>query len=565
MKVVTKTLVASTALTLTMSAAQADSNAAYLKQEGSGTALLGGQTAIITQVGEDNTAGFDSNFTNSPNGEAGGGVYQLNNGGQVGNYLQITQTGENNDAGTAATQIGANPSNNGSGFYQMNQDGAAPVRAWVEQNNSATSGTKTGNKITTFFQQNGAQLGSETTAYVDQIGDGNIVKYWKQLGFGPAKSGHYGNLTQQGNRNLVNRWWQAGYNQTATLSIVGSDNGSEQDLIPQVLAAPSVYTASHIMQSGNSNTTDLTINGSFNQFGIRQSGSSNEADGLSIAGDNNILSVGQWGLENTATVEKIDGSTNNVSVYQDGSYNEADIDIIIGGAVNVVGVKQMGSELYGKIDIDGGATNNGGGTTPGTLSLMSGLIEQNDNHHTATVTIDGSNNDFGVRQSGAGALIASQGSKANATILGSDNTAEILQAGLTNDALISIGSGGSFNELAVSQVGDNMTGKIYVLGAGSNNGSGLAIGNLTTGNLGLTSGLIQQTGDWHTATVTIDGSNNDFGVRQSGAGALIASQGSKANVTIEGSYNTVEILQAGLSNNANTIQTGAYNTAVISQ
>ncbi|MCC1494649.1 hypothetical protein [Cognatishimia sp. F0-27] len=451
------------ALALTVGAAMANDNEAFIDTDGSNN------TALITQSGDDNNAGADV-----------GGVRILQQGD--GNNLDILQSGDDNQAGASTTAVA------GSGAQGIDQIGAGNAldieqsSDWNHINvvtqtdgNSATilqeatdrAGAYRGNVIAVIEQTNTGgsdntitvtqtavspgrldggtnvigdarpafrlrasqynankaaldeggifQDGTGNAVTVDQDGNANLVRLIDQIG-----ADNDATAIQNGDRNLVNAIAQVGAGNDADVEIVGDLNGwSGLSAGGPADANELGLTGAIVAQFGDGNDADVVINGNGNNYVIDQFGNDNTAlidimGGIPVIGENEI-----------AIVQDFDGNT--AQTFVNGSGNSALTDQIGMGntaTLTIDGIANGGwsGGIFGSIrDLTGDAG------TAAALSVydLSGTILQDGEDNSTTLTITGDFNAFATDQLGLNNMIMG-------VTLGNGNQAAVVQTGNGN-------------------------------------------------------------------------------------------------------------------------------------
>ncbi len=410
MKLTHSTLIATTALGLSMAAAHAgDGNSAFLGQKGADN------SASIVQTGDNNATGS-----------------AVRNAGQSGNnnLLTIDQVGSNNSIG-----LGGN-ADSGTGMTQTSSNTGTK-----QSNKMFITQTSDGNTVGSAVQNSSGQ-GYNTATITQGGGGGNTVGslYQRQS----SSVTNLATITQNGTNNTLARVSQnarvgGAYNPNEIdVTMDGSDNGGASAL--SLAAAATGALSSTLIQGTDlgtrGNKINLDVSGTNNQFGVSQYGNDNTVGTLTIAGDANEVGVYQQGSYNSLTLNPVGGMGNNLGLLQNGNYNTANLA--------VTG------------DYNGGANFFDAGSAAGTLALSvgltEGLMEQSGDGNGIDLTVSGDNNVFATRQASTGT-----GSLSGNTIIGtqdstgalSGNQVAVLQTGQGNATTFSQ-IGGS-NNLAVSQ------------------------------------------------------------------------------------------------------------------
>ncbi len=443
------TLATATAMGLLMGAAHAQSNSAYIDQNGDGNsasirqlgeaAKAGDSTAgrRMLQNGEDNTLTILQN----DNGTVGtGGNYSQNN-------LGVDQAGDRNDASITQTF--------GSGVYEVQQDATGATGAVsaatnvlsitqtgnmrvnrVRQTYTGDGSTDAANSLTItqtgsqfqnsfignsnglqFASQGAFQTGHSNDADVSQTGAGHTLIRLDQNGV----SNDFDLIQGGGNGNKTDTAEQVGDRNTGYLSFSGANNGTNGFTSGTAAALAGAATRS-MSQLGDDNDVNMAAVGGSNEYGFYQDGDRNSAVGITILGNFNQLAVKQVGDDNTLDLGTVDGSFNNVGLSQDGSDNTA--------TVSITG------------DSNGGASAFTALTPAGSLALTAGLMTQLGSLNSIDLTVDGDSNAFAIQQIG-------DENSASGDQIGNSNQVAVAQNGNSNIA--SFSQTGSSNNIGISQ------------------------------------------------------------------------------------------------------------------
>ncbi|MCC1492333.1 hypothetical protein [Cognatishimia sp. F0-27] len=423
-------IISSTALTLSLSAAWADDNAAYLEQVADGA----GNTALIEQDGTGNQVGRSATQQ----------AKQRSRAGSDGNNLDVLQVGDGNKVGSVLfSQDGRDGVAN---LADIEQQGDDNVVGGVDQRTGGTSGaggntllvlqgsaTDSDNKLSGVSQRSNA--GHSNLADVSQTGTGNDIRRVRQFA-------------------------EVGDN-TITVDITGDRNGefkfgqSFAEFTPGGFAALSGATASELLQGAlgaspddGGNLINLVITGDDNDFGVTQLGINNTVGTLSISGNSNELGIYQDGAGNGVDLAVLSGDFNNVGINQNGT-NFSDVEI--DGSSNALSISQDGANGDG---IDGfgvlltitGDFNGTGvfgiGTDAASIGLDNGTISQIGNGNLMDTMIVGDFNKFATSQAG-------DFNSVNGMVAGSSNEFAVLQNGNSN--MVGFTQTGAANNLGVTQ------------------------------------------------------------------------------------------------------------------
>ncbi|MFG6660973.1 hypothetical protein [Sulfitobacter sp. 915] len=487
-------LAASTALTLSLTAAFADNNSTSLSQIGLGN------DALITQSGNDNAAGSDTTVS-STYGVAENSILQEGDN----NNLNIVQSGDSNLLGAQKNwsgtvveannfmQIGDNndleatQSGDGNAFQNFSQTANSPTttdtnKVKVEQSgdNNLIAATNTGSKQ--------VYTGSGDANEIDilQSGNDNAVRRMEQTG-----NGNELNIRMSGERNNINYAYQFAKsgesvaNNYALVIMSGNDNGHGA-LTDDFSGAPGAL-ASRIGQRGLDNRITLDFAGDMNDYGTVQNGERNRATGIVITGDQNSLGVNQYGSDNRIALSTVAGDGNSIGFRQIGSNNEAAADIV--GNLNRSLIEQVGSDNDSGLWVVGDRN---------TAKLMVGINSDSNylrgqqrygNDNTMTVNVTGDNNNNSGSFFTDAALSARNDANAvtgltfgrgdlwqhgsdnelTLNINGDNNLFAALQQG-SNNAIVGSMSGGHSNQAVVAQLGNSNMASFSQVGSFNNIG-----------------------------------------------------------------------------------------------
>jgi len=125
---------------------------------------------------------------------------------------------------------------------------------------------------------------------------------------------------------------------------------------------------------------------------------------------------------------------------------------------------------------------------------------------------------------------------------------------------------GSDNVVGLRQIGSDNTAALTITGASSDrNGGAHSFTANPALSAGLTAGLIEQLGNWNSATRDVSCSDNVFATKQD-SGAYAGSQVTISIVgTITGNSNQVAVKQIGVDNIITITQNGGANNAYVTQ
>ncbi|MEX5562435.1 hypothetical protein SM764_03350 [Pseudophaeobacter sp. 1A16562] len=526
MRISKRFLVATTALTLSMSvAAHADDNKAFLEQIGSDNSasvdqslgntnqaggVQGGSTAAgnaMLQDGNNNALNIvqsgDDNFIGVSRSGNGNGVTQTGNDnsatvtqssvtnvvnvieqtansffGSTGNELTITQS----SVGSTPRDVGGPLSGDGNLLTAVRQTSIGPVKnsVTVSQNvNVANTSRYTRNQI------GGNQVQNENAGLIFE--DSNLNQ--GNNGIVQVGSGNMANLTQDGTRNFIQLVDQRGGSNQATATQNGAFNmiatidqdgglfggfnnsanvsqsgfGNGRDGLTLPNAGSVGATSSSVIQNGDDNSVTYSAQGDSNEFGFTQIGTFNTVGSVLITGSGNQTAGYQAGVSNTITIAPIVGDDNDVGVRQVGAFNQATLELTNGSDRNALLVDQTGAFNDADIFVEGD-DNFASLTQIGTNGFTLSMSGDENNNTTLSGTFGGNAASVGLTEG-----VFTQDGLGNSfagDIAGSNNLMAALQDGNFNTITASVTGDG--NQSAVSQMGNFNTAS-YTQSGGTNN------------------------------------------------------------------------------------------------
>ncbi len=505
MKNVYSALIATTALGLSMSMAQAgDNNAAYLNQDGADNSAsidqsgysndAGDSSRIMLQDGDDNSISILQNNPYSTNG----GAY-IGTGGNYGQHNDgVDQLGNRN-------VISVNQKY-GSGIYEVQQDstGAASTPTLTANTVDATQqGNMRVNQIHQTYTGDGTTDAGNSIAIsqiggrfqLSYVGDSNGFQFLDR-GLFQTGSGNSMDITQTGPGHALIRGIQTGKGNTATTTQTGAGNrintidqnslsgatGNTAKIVQSganngvgglssgSFAEMSGADSSVVRQVGGGNDVDYAAFGNGNQFGFDQNGTDNTVGLITVTGDDNELGVKQDGTANVLDLGVITGDRNNVGVRQDGT-NHAQITLTNFSDDNQVWVDQIGANTAAKITIDGDsnlARLEQNGTNSADINITGDF-----NNNSGTTNWDGvAANVLGLASVGLMSQTG-MGNSLTVTVTSSHNLWATEQTGPDNTILASVG-GGDGNRFAVKQVSTTLGNHATVTQNGNGNNAGVS-------------------------------------------------------------------------------------------
>lgn len=381
-------LTSTTALGLSMSAAMADDNDAYIDQNGNDNDALVEQEGSSAEAGSDgsgNTPGAMVQNGNNNNID----ILQLNGSvvGTGGNYGQLNE-GVDQDGDYNTLNV---TQEFGSRVFEVQQDSLG------------TTGTPTDFVNSVEIDQKGNMAVSRVNQ--TYTGDGTI---------GTANTV---NISQRGNQFHLSR--------------VGDSNGFSREALNN--------SDRGVFQVGDSNSADITqrsagqsierLNqtGSGNDFDlVQKDGQGNDTDFAIQTGDNNVIDIQQLGADNEIRVvrqiDSVDGSGDNNSLM-----------VTMNGDNNGVGIG-LGSS--------GDAFD-----VAGLVGTTAGYFTQDGDSNIATLDVWGSDNAVTYHSEGNSNTI--DGDIGSGTVNATGNRAAVVQVGNMNTA--SFSQMGSGNNAGISQ------------------------------------------------------------------------------------------------------------------
>lgn len=456
---------------------------------GGAQAQSAGNQAEIEQIGRDNAARIEQ--TGSANRAGSDDRPMVQDG--IFNDLDIRQTGVGNTVGLADP-----------GLQQTGRQNTQTIfnRIAIEQ-------TVDDNTVGSVVQTSrGAVTNGANTLFIRQGGGGNHTVEAVRQDQLSGQAAQTADITQEGSGNriaLIDQFTNSdaqGQPNDITVVMRGVGNGTgpltgNAD-VPGITSNALIQEAGTEDERGNGHFIDLLIEGDGNDFGIRQAGRMNSVGFITLSGNDNQIGLRQDGTENDISLAPIAGND------------------------NIIGVDQQGTNRA-FVDLDT--------RTPASSSDRSdrnAILVTQFGTNTATLLIDGDDNDFEVDQGFDGGQ-------------GGTNTAEILVAGNRNLGRL-------------TQRGDNSF--LLDITGSDNNSVGAFTGDAASG--ALTPGTFKQIGTSNTAEIAVTGDNNRFASLQRGSGNTVAATvigtGNQFSVSQIGDGNSATIRQSGTGNNVSVIQ-----------
>lgn len=501
-------------------------------------AFANGSTSFVAQTGTGNSARIDQDYRTGVTGLGGTRVAQGNRIGRAADFA--SQTGNRN-------------------VLSLFQGG---VQGWI-----GTSGQGTGID----------QTGDRNTLTVTQVGRANRVNQVRQTGeTAAATARNTATVIQTGaayridgaaaNRVSSIVQTQTGGPAANVVYVEQVGTGSVVGRFGQPAAVDTVLGG--IVQNGSGNSAELYQRGDAQALGLLdQSGIGNETLIHQEAGNGNVIGaitqvgtasyvhIGQYGSDNF--VDLIDQRGGEAGVLANG------IDLTFTGDGNGAAFTAGGfADLAAPAPAT--ATQLGMGNTltlsvEGDANAFGALQNGNDNTITGPVLLLGSDNELAVAQTSSGNLFDIP------LFTGDGNVVGVEQMGGANTATLSLT--GSDNAFGIHQDGTNT---LDLTIEGDRNGgtaafSGVAAALRTaTTAYDLAPGVLSQTGAGNSISLTVRGeaggvgTDNLFAIVQDGDGNSV--DGLQA-----GTGNQVAILQTGSFNTVGFTQTGSFNILAVSQ
>ena len=501
-------LATASALVLATGLAHADSNFANVEQNGSGndgmvTQGPGDFNAMGTgdhlapgaalQKGADNDLTITQSGSNNEVGTTGDGFDQIGNR----NKATIAQSSDFNSVGEVQqvdeTKFGSADRNT----FDVVQGGAGrnKIGSVVQtRTNTPLFNSSPGNSAT--VQQNSS---SNSLLVLRQEGRGNEVRLTQTGGNG----NRVGTISQKGVLGI------AGVSNRITLTFNGANNGTV-GFSPIRLSGTAAFgqlVQGNVTQTGIGNTIDdfvVTgdrnafgfnqsglvgngidgwVNGSDNQFGVYQLGTSGTAS-IEISGERNEIYLGQDGSFNNAFA-KARGDDNGVLITQDDNSNIGSVDVT--GNLNVVRLNQRGGQVFGN---DAAVNIVGNGNFADIAQTKTGIGRFN----TLTLNIFGNNNNNNP------SLLNFSGDAATAAFGTSLKPGSIEQRGAGNSISMNVGS-----FAGPSAANDNVF--AFLQNGGNNTIMGAVLGNSNQA-------VVVQNGAGNFTSFSQNGNFNIIGVNQ---------------------------------------------------
>ncbi len=485
-------------------AAVADSNSSVLNQQGNSN------VATVEQSGGTNSrAGVKvAPLTGHPGWYTG----ELRQNGDH-NTMTITQTGDNNTAGDAHLSH----SDMDGGVHQTGDYNELTLG----QDSRAAGGGTNGNIVHTVQQTSSAAIAGPTNsaAIIQQRSDTGPGSLAAQNEITRVLQTHTGgaantlNITQTGEFSS----WYSSFTQGNLISKVEQDGSGNTATIVQKGIGPDVVTS-----------------------GTQRRGPANVLKILEQTGDLHMATLTQNGFKNyIGTVSQTGGNQNTVSIILTGEGNGGNSSAHVNNGRAAVGALTNGA-------LASGAT-------------ASNATQIGSNNSVQYEVAGGNDNQFGFYQDGLG-------NKAESIyITGDRNQLGVYQEGDRN-VLTLAQIDGSDNVVGLRQIGSDNTAALTITGASSDrNGGAHSFTANPALSAGLTAGLIEQLGNWNSATLDVSGSDNVFATKQD-SGAYAGSQVTNSIVgTITGNSNQVAVKQIGVDNSITFTQNGGANNAYVTQ
>ena len=353
---------------------------------------------------------------------------------------------------------------------------------------------------------------------------------------------------------------QEGDDHSATIEQIGLDNAAYVD---QTDGGSNGDATAEVSQQGDNNSVNLRQRAFYgfpdqSDATITQIGNNNRVQGTSASSafyqnqPGGILDVYMNGDNNKLYSLRTEAQKNG---------NEFLLDIT--GSDNNVGMKQEFSTA--DVDISGDQNDV-------TLSQLShGANWDQSLYSSATVSLTGDENDVSVDQNG----VAHDASVSVGPYASNMNIVSIDQIGDANDASFSVQMGdandvdiaqdgsANYSEYSVKYGSSNMiTADISGVGNRTRLGIDAGWGSMSSGNIL----SVTKTGDNNYLSGSIEGSSNTVTVLQDGTGNRIGTSWyTNDGINISGSSNMVDISQMSDNNSASVSVTGSNNSATIHQ
>lgn len=364
---------------------------------------------------------------------------------------------------------------------------------------------------------------------IDQMSDDNVIGTIEQRALGVVPNGANALEIEQsgGDRNRVETVIQIQREGQAAQSMILRQTGADNVVVRASQFANTVDrdepNVVRVTLSGNRNGRDrlggFAARPSLIDSGIVQEVGSADARGngnfvdLLISGNDNAFGIRQGGRMNSVGLITVSGDFNDLGLRQDGDENDLSMAQIEGDR-NSIGVDQMGTNLA-EVNLIGPSDDNAVWMRQHTANA-------------AFVIIEGSGNSIEAQQD----ILRGLGGENEAGIqmFGNDNRVEVVQLGT--------------NLLTVRINGD------------TNNAAGPLSGSAAA--LGLTAGLLEQTGFDNRLEAGIIGNGNAIASLQTGDLNTIL-------LKISGDTNEAAFVQMGRRNAAGLFQNGNANRAIFNQ
>ncbi len=272
-----------------------------------------------------------------------------------------------------------------------------------------------------------------------------------------------------------------------------------------------------IQNNQESNSANVTVNGSKNDVQLLQKNSYNTAN-INLNSDNNEVKANQTGIANILDVKTNDNVSLNATINQDG----------VGGSV-LVDAKSKEASTTNLLVNQSGTLNtvdykSSKGKNDVTINQIgdSNLIKANVSGGQLDLAQDGSSNAMEVESFSGGKIdLGQKGDNNKLTVAGTKVNATAKQVGNQNQLLISADSNG-FLSADVKQNGDLNKAKIYNFSSGgeanvanlTQNGNNVSHITFEGGNTGGNVANVIQSANAGHVGVTIGGTNNAVTVKK---------------------------------------------------
>lgn len=494
-------LASGSSVIFSVTGASADNNEAFLDQSGIGNSALVDQSAA-----EASNLGYFKATPTGPSGVIDGIAKQVGDD----NSLSVTQTGRGHSVATGPGQNGRAEQRGDDNTLtitqtrdvsQTNDFGNEVALVLQEGDHHSAAITQTaenrGNLANLRQSNNGAgEDGNDATITQINTDTGNsrnrVMTSTTDGGVNQSGQRNSATVDQDGMRLQLRHLRQTGDDNSASVTMTGSDNGNAPYGLTVGFSGASGAAGSQVNQIGNRNQAGLTIGGSGNNFGTKQEGDDNLALNIDVVGIDNSVGVGQFGDGNEIDLSSIAGNDNSVGFNQTGNDNFA--SATVNDDNNSALISQVGNDNETWLSVTG--DNN--------IAVLG--MTGNDNYANGQQTGDGNVMTLDFNGNGNNAVGFSSGFTDNALdarnfVRGSTPG----DTGFRRGDLFQVGDGNTMT--ITGSLADNNTFAMFQGGDGNS-----ITGRIENGSFN--QAVVAQVGSGNSANFTQSGSNNNLGIMQ---------------------------------------------------